>query len=148
MTGSDLETRVTGDRQRPAPLYGSGLEPGRIVGRYELLQKLGHGGMATVYLGRATGTAGFAKRVAIKVIHPHLATEAEFVEMFLDEARLAAELGEELKATRSKQRMSASSGRSRSSAAADARCGRCTSCSRAPPFSCRCMLAARTPSPF
>ena len=92
MTGSELETRVTGDRQRPAPLYGSGLEPGRIVGRYELLQKLGHGGMATVYLGRATGTAGFAKRVAIKVIHPHLATEAEFVEMFLDEARLAAEL--------------------------------------------------------
>ena len=92
MTGSELETRVTGDRQRPAPLHGSGLEPGRIVGRYELLQKLGHGGMATVYLGRATGTAGFAKRVAIKVIHPHLATEAEFVEMFLDEARLAAEL--------------------------------------------------------
>ena len=30
--------------------------------------------------------------MAIKVIHPHLATEAEFVEMFLDEARLAAEL--------------------------------------------------------
>ncbi|MGB1698976.1 MAG: serine/threonine protein kinase [Nannocystaceae bacterium] len=63
-----------------------------MIGRYELLQRLGHGGMATVFLGRATGTAGFAKRVAIKVIHPHLATEVEFVDMFLDEAHLASEL--------------------------------------------------------
>lgn len=88
----DDETRVTDERQRPAPLSAQGLEPGRVIGRYELLQRLGHGGMATVFLGRATGTAGFAKRVAIKVIHPHLATEVEFVEMFLDEAHLAAEL--------------------------------------------------------
>ena len=88
----DDETRVTDERQRPAPLSAQGLEPGRVIGRYELLQRLGHGGMATVFLGRATGTAGFAKRVAIKVIHPHLATEVEFVDMFLDEAHLAAEL--------------------------------------------------------
>ena len=88
----DDETRVTDERQRPAPLSAQGLEPGRVIGRYELLQRLGHGGMATVFLGRATGTAGFAKRVAIKVIHPHLATEVEFVDMFLDEAHLASEL--------------------------------------------------------
>lgn len=88
----DDETRVTDERQRPAPLNAQGLQPGRVIGRYELLQRLGHGGMATVFLGRATGTAGFAKRVAIKVIHPHLATEVEFVDMFLDEAHLAAEL--------------------------------------------------------
>jgi serine/threonine protein kinase len=48
--------------------------------------------MATVYLGRATGTAGFEKLVAVKAIHPHLAEESEFVEMFLDEARIAARL--------------------------------------------------------
>jgi serine/threonine protein kinase len=64
----------------------------RAVGRYELVQRLGHGGMATVYLGRATGNAGFEKLVAIKVIHPHLAAEPEFVEMFLEEARIAAKI--------------------------------------------------------
>jgi len=64
----------------------------RTIGRYELVQRLGHGGMATVYLGRATGNAGFEKLVAIKVIHPHLAAEPEFVEMFLEEARIAARI--------------------------------------------------------
>lgn len=64
----------------------------RWVGRYELIHRLAHGGMATVYLGRAKGKAGFEKVVAVKVIHPHLAAEAEFVAMFLDEARIAARL--------------------------------------------------------
>ena len=64
----------------------------RSVGRYELVQRLGHGGMATVYLGRVTGSAGFEKLVAIKVIHPHLAAEPEFVDMFLEEARIAAKI--------------------------------------------------------
>lgn len=64
----------------------------RVVGRYELVHRLGHGGMATVFLGRATGRAGFEKLVAVKVIHPHLANEPEFVDMFLDEARIAARL--------------------------------------------------------
>lgn len=64
----------------------------RSIGRYELVQRLGHGGMATVYLARATGNAGFEKLVAIKIIHPHLAAEPEFVEMFLDEARIAAKI--------------------------------------------------------
>jgi serine/threonine-protein kinase len=48
--------------------------------------------MASVYLGRAIGKAGFERRVAVKVIHPHLASEPEFVEMFLDEARIAAKI--------------------------------------------------------
>ena len=64
----------------------------RLVGRYEVIHRLGHGGMATVYLGRAIGTAGFERLVAVKVIHPHLAREPEFVEMFLDEARIAARI--------------------------------------------------------
>jgi serine/threonine-protein kinase len=46
--------------------------------------------MATVYLARLTGVGGFQRFVAMKRLHPHLANEAEFVEMFLDEARLAA----------------------------------------------------------
>jgi len=69
------------------------VESGRVlVGRYELIHRLGHGGMASVYLGRAIGTAGFERLVAVKVIHPHLANESEFVEMFLDEARIAAKI--------------------------------------------------------
>lgn len=61
-----------------------------VLGRYELLQELGTGGMASVFLARASGPAGFQKWFAIKRIHPHLAKETRFVEMFLDEARIAA----------------------------------------------------------
>jgi serine/threonine-protein kinase len=48
--------------------------------------------MATVYLGRAVGPGGFERFVAIKVMHPHLAADPEFVKSFLDEARLAARI--------------------------------------------------------
>lgn len=80
--------------EAPRPIGGvAEVEPGRIlIGRYELIHRLGHGGMASVYLGRAIGTAGFERLVAVKVIHPHLANESEFVEMFLDEARIAAKI--------------------------------------------------------
>ena len=60
--------------------------------RYELVAELASGGMATVYLGRILGVGGFQRFVAIKRLHPHLASEQEFVEMFLDEARLAARI--------------------------------------------------------
>lgn len=62
------------------------------IGRYELIHALGQGGMATVYVGQVTGLAGFEKLVAVKVIHPHLVQERRFVHMFLDEARLAAQI--------------------------------------------------------
>ena len=68
------------------------VDVGAVLGRYRLLHPLGHGGMATVFLGRKVGAAGFEKLAAIKVIHPHLAAEPDFVEMFLDEARIAARL--------------------------------------------------------
>ncbi len=60
------------------------------IGRYRLCYELGAGGMATVYLARAEGPGGFAKPVAIKRIHPHLARRRDLVEMFLDEARIAS----------------------------------------------------------
>jgi serine/threonine protein kinase len=60
------------------------------LGRYSLFAKLASGGMATVYLGRLNGEVGFGRTVAIKRLHPHLASEPEFVSMFVDEARLAA----------------------------------------------------------
>jgi serine/threonine protein kinase len=62
------------------------------AGRYELLDTIASGGMATVHLGRAVGAGGFERLVAIKTMHPHLSSEPEFVAMFLDEARLAARI--------------------------------------------------------
>jgi serine/threonine-protein kinase len=48
--------------------------------------------MATVYLGRSEGEAGFQRLFAIKVLHPHLADDEAFRDMLLDEARIAARL--------------------------------------------------------
>jgi serine/threonine-protein kinase len=63
-----------------------------IFGRYALYRELASGGMATVHFGRLLGPAGFARTVAIKRLHPQFAKDAEFVTMFLDEARLAARI--------------------------------------------------------
>jgi eukaryotic-like serine/threonine-protein kinase len=65
---------------------------GERLDRFELVAELASGGMATVYLARLSGVAGFQRLVAIKRLHPHLAKEPEFIEMFLDEARLAARI--------------------------------------------------------
>jgi serine/threonine-protein kinase len=65
---------------------------GRRLGRYEVLARLASGGMAAVYVARALGVAGFERLFAVKVLHPHLAHEQEFITMFLDEARLAARI--------------------------------------------------------
>ncbi|MGE0869254.1 MAG: protein kinase [Kofleriaceae bacterium] len=64
----------------------------RTFGRYELLAELGRGGMAELFLGRLVGIAGFSKLVAIKRILPHLSSDPRFVEMFLNEGRIAARL--------------------------------------------------------
>lgn len=61
-------------------------------GRYETLRRIASGGMASVYLGRAVGPAGFERLVAIKVMHEHILGDPEFSGMFLDEARLAAKI--------------------------------------------------------
>lgn len=60
------------------------------IDRYELVGEIASGGMATVFLARRAGVGGFQRFVAVKRLHPHLAHESEFVQMFLDEARLAA----------------------------------------------------------
>ncbi len=65
---------------------------GLTLGRYLLCSQVASGGMATVHLGRMLGPDGFARVVAIKRLHPHLAREPNFAAMFLDEARLAARI--------------------------------------------------------
>ncbi|HEY3815557.1 MAG TPA: serine/threonine-protein kinase [Polyangiaceae bacterium] len=56
------------------------------------MAELATGGMATVFLARLSGVGGFQRFVAIKRLHPHLAREPEFIEMFLEEARLSARI--------------------------------------------------------
>jgi TonB family protein len=79
------------DTTRPVPVVRPASSPGKF-GRYQLLQKIGAGGMAEVFKARMSGEQGFEKIVAIKRIVPHMATNADFVTMFVDEAKLAAQL--------------------------------------------------------
>lgn len=65
---------------------------GLRFGRYEALARLGKGGMASVFAARLDGEEGFEKLVAVKRMLPHLAEDAELVERFLDEARIAAHI--------------------------------------------------------
>jgi len=62
------------------------------LGKYQLVRHLATGGMAEVILARIEGIEGFERHVVIKKIRDERAREARFVQMFLDEARLAASL--------------------------------------------------------
>jgi serine/threonine-protein kinase len=61
-------------------------------GKYELLERIGDGGMAEVFRARLPGVGGFEKIVVIKRILPHLSRKKKFLEMFVREASLAAAL--------------------------------------------------------
>ncbi|MFL5321178.1 MAG: serine/threonine protein kinase, partial [Myxococcaceae bacterium] len=61
-------------------------------GRYQLLKKIASGGMGQVFLARTGGSGGFEKLLVIKRILPQLVEDEEFIEMFFDEARIAARL--------------------------------------------------------
>jgi TonB family protein len=65
---------------------------GTKFGQYVLLEKIATGGMAEVWKARMRGVEGFQKIVAIKKILPHLSDNQDFIEMFVDEAKLAAQL--------------------------------------------------------
>jgi serine/threonine-protein kinase len=73
-----------------APAPESVPRPLGSAGGYELLLEIAAGGMATVYLGRATDGRAGAPLVAIKRPHKHLATDKVYLSMLLDEARLAS----------------------------------------------------------
>jgi serine/threonine-protein kinase len=76
----NLDVSATGEAgQRPSKL-----------GRYELITRIGQGGMAEVQLALQRGPAGFEKLVVVKLVHENLASQKAFVDMLLDEARVAA----------------------------------------------------------
>ena len=68
------------------------LEPTFFGGRYTLLRRLAVGGMAEIYLARQAAMAGFEKEVVIKRLRAELADDPRIVEMFLDEAKIGAQL--------------------------------------------------------
>lgn len=62
------------------------------MGSYRLEARLGVGGMAEVMLATLTSDGGFERKVAVKRLLPHLASDPSSVRMFLDEARIASRL--------------------------------------------------------
>jgi serine/threonine protein kinase len=60
--------------------------------RYRVIERLESGGMAEVFRAESEGLQGFRKQVAIKRVLPHLSSKKKFISMFLDEARLSAQL--------------------------------------------------------
>jgi len=71
-------------------LSAANIDAGQQIGRWQIIRRIGSGGMADVFLAHAKGEAGFEKQVALKVMHGHLARNERAVAHFLDEARLAA----------------------------------------------------------
>jgi serine/threonine protein kinase len=66
--------------------------PQEAFGRYALLEKIGHGGMAEVFRAKSYGVEGFEKVLVIKRILAKLASDPRFVEMFVREAKLSVRL--------------------------------------------------------
>jgi serine/threonine protein kinase len=76
------------DRQMPTPIPASAdvVDPllGTTLGSFRLVKRIGQGGMGTVYLGEQTL---IGSRVAVKVLHEHLASDPSLVARFYAEAR-------------------------------------------------------------
>ncbi len=65
---------------------------GEQFGHYEILRRLAAGGMAEVLLAKQRSVGGFERLVCLKRILPHLSKQEDFLKMFQDEARIAANL--------------------------------------------------------
>jgi serine/threonine-protein kinase len=78
------------DERQTAPADGEALP--RRFGKYTLMRKLATGGMAELYLAIHRSISGFEKLVVIKQILPQFTADPDFVQMFMDEARIAATL--------------------------------------------------------
>ena len=71
-----------------------GRPPERVIpfGKYQLLERVSVGGMAEVFKAKSFGIEGFEKILAIKRILPTMAEDGDFIEMFIDEAKIAGQL--------------------------------------------------------
>ena len=90
--GGEREAKTGRKKKKGGSTFKEVTNATRSFGRYELLMQVSQGGMATLYLARMSGPEDFEKVLAIKKIHDHLSQEPEFIDMFLDEARIAARI--------------------------------------------------------
>lgn len=81
-----MRATVAGSQQTIADMIG------RKVGRYHVVRHLASGGMAELFIARQEAMGGFEKEVVVKILQPRYAENPRVVQMFLDEARLAAKL--------------------------------------------------------
>src|SRR5262249_27300534 len=81
-----------GSAQRDADLIPRSVSQPGELGNYRLLAKLGSGGQADVFLALAQGPMNLKRLVVLKRLRSAFAYHAEYITMFLDEARLAARL--------------------------------------------------------
>jgi len=65
---------------------------GVTLGRYRLLERIGEGGMAEIFIATAHGAEGFVRYFVVKRMHPHLARSRDAVNQFIDEGRLQSGL--------------------------------------------------------
>ena len=91
---ANLDAPADQFRTRPPPAHAPNrdMTEGEIFGDYTLLDRIATGGMAEVWRARRRGVEGFQKTFAIKKILSHLTGSQDFVKMFIDEAKLAAQL--------------------------------------------------------
>lgn len=97
----ESETRLAVHSSLASPSGGAAASPAapiRVgqhharIGPYQVVCELASGGMASVYLTLHRSVEGFQKLCAVKRIHPHLAGDRAFTEMFVDEAQIAARI--------------------------------------------------------
>ncbi len=80
------------ERLEKLPPAGGSEDRTSEYGSYVLLERLAVGGMAEVFRAKRKGVEGFEKVVAVKRILPHLSSNKEFINMFVDEAKMVASL--------------------------------------------------------
>jgi eukaryotic-like serine/threonine-protein kinase len=91
---AELEIQELSDGETSSTTAGGlGKSPNRRrVGKYRIVSELGRGGMANVYLALSRSAGGVSKLVVLKALRQEIAEEPGALRMFLDEARLAAQL--------------------------------------------------------
>ncbi len=64
-------------------------QPIQTFGKYQILERIASGGMAEIYKARLEGIGGFQRMFAIKRVRPEFSTNSDFIEMLVDEAKIA-----------------------------------------------------------